>query len=551
MTRTALSLFLGAVVAIALAGCAGSQVREQANTTLDHQNAIAKDYLHQATNRAGGYEGPIVTKVPWVSVHAVPTPTPLPPAIFDRHAALNEPYPTQVQSVLNKLRDLTGLDVRLERDVIERPALQKVLTNAGSTPTGTTDSSGLSSVFSQQSLTLGAAEVTGASLPKVTISVSHIGTVKQILDSVASALQCQWRYEPDNHRILFYRYVTAYYHVVGFPGTTTNNNTVSSGSGGSGSTGSSATVTYSGSQLSPWKDLTTGIKALLSADGRYIVDQNSGTVVVRDLPAVVHRVTKFVHRLNNESHQQLAVDVRVYRVEVNGQDTRGINWAMLFNSSGYTASLVTPRGDLTNLSTLMVGVPSTSTARLAGSQGFFDSLSQLGKVSVVSTTTLRTVNHQMVPFNSTSTVRYISSTQVESTANVGTTTTQQTGSVEVGFSLQILPDIQPNGRNVLMQIGMNLSSLDSMQSVTQSGSTVQLPQTSKRDFEQRIWMRSGQSLVIAGYQQVNTSLTKSGLITYNSWAAGGRADASDGTDTLVIVITPHLRRIGDDFSAAS
>jgi len=547
MRPHSLRLVVVAALGLALAGCAGSQVRHQTDAKLNSQNVQAKKYLQAATSSSGKKDGPVVTDTPWVSVKPVTTRTKLPP-IFHKRAALSEPYPTQVQTVLDKLRQVTDLRITLQRDVIERPALQDVLAQQASTPPGSSmDSTGATSALAQQQQNLGETQVTGASLPKVNITVSHTGTVHSLLDAVASALQCDWRYEPDRKRIVFYRYVTRYYHLVGFPGTDSTSNTVTTGATSDG--GSQSSVTYGGNQLSKWKNLKDGLKALLSADGRFVVDETSGTVVVRDLPDIMKRVSEYIKDLNGSAKQQIAIDVRVYRVSVDSSDTRGINWGLLFESSGFKATLTSPRGNLTNVSSLVLASPDSATGNWNGSQLFLDSLSKLGKVSVVSTTTLRTVNHQAVPFNSTRTIAYVKSTQVQSTANVGTTTTQQTDSVDVGFNVNVMPDIQPNSRDVLMQVGMSLSALDDLKTISNKGSTVQLPEVSRRNFLQRIWLRSGQSLVVAGYQQVNTSLTKSGVITYDSWGAGGRADAANTTDTLVIVLTPHVRRIGNDFAS--
>jgi len=546
MRINSLWLVVVAALGLALAGCAGSQVRHQTDAKLNSQNVQAKKYLQSATSSSGKKDGPVVTDTPWVSVKPVTTKTKLPP-IFHKRAALSEPYPTQVQTVLDKLRQVTDLHITLQRDVIERPALQDVLAQQASTMTSTTDSTGAAASLANQQQNLGETQVTGASLPKVKITVSHTGTVQSLLDAVAAALQCDWRYEADQHRIVFYRYVTRYYHLVGFPGTDSTNNTVTTGSTSDG--GSTSSVTYGGNQLSKWKNLKDGLKSLLSADGRYIVDETSGTVLVRDLPDIMKRVSHYIGDLNSSAKQQIAIDVRVYRVSVDSSDTRGINWGLLFESSGFKATLTSPRGNLTNVSSLVLASPDSATGNWNGSQLFLDSLSKLGKVSVVSTTTLRTVNHQAVPFNSTRTIAYVKSTQVQSTANVGTTTTQQTDSVDVGFNVNVMPDIQPNSRDVLMQVGMSLSALDDLKTISNNGSTVQLPEVSRRNFLQRIWLRSGQSLVVAGYQQVNTSLTKSGVITYDSWGAGGRADAANTTDTLVIVLTPHVRRIGNDFAS--
>ena len=78
---------------------------------------------------------------------------------------------------------------------------------------------------------------------------------------------------------------------------------------------------------------------------------------------------------------------------------------------------------------------------------------------------------------------------------------------------------------------MHLSSLEEMQRFSTNDVTVDLPQTTNRSFSQRMRMKMGQTLVLAGYaQETKSNSTKGGFLF------GGKS-VSNGKSILIITVS--------------
>lgn len=542
---------------LGVSACTAMDVHE----TLDRDYALAQSGIDESMRAAASSKahattpaGPVViTDHPWVAVKPVPIACQLPP-IFFKNVTINEPFPTPIAHVLGKMEKIAGISMTLENDIVDGGKAgggnAASLATAGSL--GGMDSTGTTASASpQQVIDLSGVSMQGGNPDQdVRIALSYKGDVKGMLDAAANAMRASWRYEEHAHRVVFFRYLTKTFRLSMVPGTAESTSTVSTSSGsgqGGGSGGSQATSKFGGN-LSVWKSVEDAIKTMLSSHGAYNVSEATGMITVRDVPDVVQRVEEFIKNLNEGFAKQVTFDVKVYRVEDVKGDLRGINWNSLFQSAGMNLNVTTPRPDVTvnGLASAILSIPDTAVGSLrhwVGSQFFLDSLSKIGRTSIVTSTTLQTVNNQPVPIRIGRKIAYLKESQQSAIQGAGTTVTLSPGEVDVGFTMQILPHIQRNGRDMLVQIMMTLSNLDSMESFSSGGSTIQLPQVSSRDFMQRVWMTSGQTLVLAGFENAEGTEEKSGIIDARAWPIGGSENAKSKKDSIVIVITPTVTTV--------
>ena len=70
------------------------------------------------------------------------------------------------------------------------------------------------------------------------------------------------------------------------------------------------------------------------------------------------------------------------------------------------------------------------------------------------------------------------------------------------------------------------------------GQYIQNPIIESRGFTQEVAMKSGQSLVLTGYERVENTSEKSGVGSANNSLLGGTATASKTRSILVIILTP-------------
>jgi len=73
---------------------------------------------------------------------------------------------------------------------------------------------------------------------------------------------------------------------------------------------------------------------------------------------------------------------------------------------------------------------------------------------------------------------------------------------------------------------------------TSGSGSVQLPEIDTRQFLQRVAMKSGQTLVISGFEQTDSNLRASGIGHPRNIFTGGSLEGQAGKEILVIVITP-------------
>ncbi|HEX7684855.1 MAG TPA: PilN family type IVB pilus formation outer membrane protein, partial [Trinickia sp.] len=123
---------------------------------------------------------------------------------------------------------------------------------------------------------------------------------------------------------------------------------------------------------------------------------------------------------------------------------------------------------------------------------------------------------------------------------VGSQTSLTPGTVTTGFNMTLLPHMLDDG-TVLMQFYTNLSVLDALQTVSSGGANplqIQTPQIDTRNFLQRVAMKSGETLVISGYEGAADNSTQQGVGKPSNILLGGGYDARRSREVIVILITP-------------
>lgn len=105
----------------------------------------------------------------------------------------------------------------------------------------------------------------------------------------------------------------------------------------------------------------------------------------------------------------------------------------------------------------------------------------------------------------------------------------------------LLPLIQDDG-DVQLQVAFNLSDPPTIRNFTSKdgNSYIEMPYTKLRSLSQKTNLRAGQALVLTGFDQSNTRMTKNGTFTPGNFLLGGGRDGDDSRSTLVIIITPEL-----------
>lgn len=385
-------------------------------------------------------------------------------------------------------------------------------------------------------------------LPTGGVQLSYTGNLVGFMDLACARFGVSWEYR--NGQVVIFRTLTKTFVVYALPGDTTLDAKISNQSTGSGSSGTTSTAASSNSThntgvsvsgLSVWSALEQSIKGMLTSQGKVSVTPATGAVTVTDVPYIVDRVGKFVEEQNKSLGRQVMINVRVLSVSLTDMDDYGINWNLVYNSisNGIGATLTSNFTPNLAAAALKLSVLPTSKGTLAGSEAIISAISQQGQVSLVTSASVTTLNNQAVPVQVGRQTAYLASSSTTTTANVGSTTSITPGVVTTGFSMNLLPHVLEEGR-LLLQYAIDISSLDRMVTVSSGGSSIQTPEVQTRNFLQRVAVRSGETLVLSGFEQTENSATTQGVgSAQNTWAGGG-VKGNKKRDVIVVLITPMV-----------
>lgn len=373
------------------------------------------------------------------------------------------------------------------------------------------------------------------------------GKVSGMLDLIASRFGVSWEW--DGKGIYFFKTKSQTFRLAALPGDTslasrvgTQSNNATGGSQGSQASGSSSSELRAGvefSGLSIWKGIEDSIRTMMSDDGKLVVTASTGTITVDDTPLVLERVSKFVEEQNKALSRQVVINVRVLAVDLSKSHEYGINWDMVYENIGRSigvslANLAEPVTGGTNLALRVL--PGSS--MFGGSSAVIQALSKQGRVSQVTSASLVTINNQPAPIQVGRQTAYLaSSTTTIGTGGAGNTVTLQPGQVTTGFSMNMLPHILDSNR-LMLQYSGDISTLTRLSTVVSGGSSIQTPEIDTRNFMQRTFLNSGETLVVTGFEQFALNGDTQGVGSPENLALGGRLTSRDTKTVLVVLIQP-------------
>jgi len=413
----------------------------------------------------------------------------------------------------------------------------------------------------------------------VQVSVNYSGSVKGALDLLAA--KSGYVYTVHGNDIYWQAFITRTFDIAFMPGQSDYMMGKSSGAssggssgGGSGSGSGSGVVTayvddsasaqYSNLRgtLSIWNDLESTIKQILSADGKVVVSQSTTSVTVRDRPTNVSLVGKYVANLNSNLSKKVLVKVQILEVSLNSDFNYGIDWSIVENAfSGSNFILNANYGTPVSINVLTGGTtpPQFGISKSTTGQTWFslivNALKQQGKVSVVSEPRVVCLNNQVSVIRIIDNTGYLASVQTTafggsnasaSQTNQNSVTSQITpGNLVTGLTLYILPKLM--GNKIYLQVNADLINSLGIVTLSANGTTspsasstqpaIQVPNTEQKQFNQRSVLRSGETLILAGFRKISNQSGAMQLL--DSQALGGRAAAQSNSETIVL-ITPII-----------
>lgn len=415
----------------------------------------------------------------------------------------------------------------------------------------------------------------------VKISINYSGTVKGALDLLAA--KAGYVYTVNNNSIYWQAFVVRTFDIAFMPGSSDymmgkaagssgiSSVGMSGGSAGFGGSGGAAQVSaivddsaasqYSNlkATLSIWKDVEATIKQLMSPQGTVMVSESTTSVTVRDRPTNLELIARFIENLNSKLSRQVLVKVQVLDVTLSSDYNYGIDWNLMKKTlDGTTFKLNMNFGTPVSITPLSGPAISQTSDVLSITQtgvtafnAFINSLTQQGKVSIVTEPRAVCLNNQVSVIRIVSSQGYLASVQTTTLAGSssgGSSITSQLtpGTVTTGLTLYILPKIL--GSKIYLQVNADLSTNDGLTVVSSTagtltsdsdptGSIIQIPNTTQKQFNQRSVINSGDTLILAGFRELKNET--GAMQMFNLQALGGKGSTQQLKETIVL-ITPII-----------
>jgi len=267
----------------------------------------------------------------------------------------------------------------------------------------------------------------------------------------------------------------------------------------------------------------------LSSSGEAIANPELGLITITARPAMVQRIERYVSAINERFAHNVLIDVKIFSVSLDEQHSLGFGLNLLYKPlSALGATITTPAplkagNDTPGILTL--AAPSSS-QRWSGSSVVAQALSQFGKVALQKQGQVLAVNGQPSPIQVANEITYVTSSTTTTAANVGTSVTQNTGTLVVGFTANFIPLILGDNR-ILLSYQMQISSLASP--LTPNAQGIQTPNIASQSLQQQAFLNDGQAIVLFGFDEQSDGWSQA-----LSW--GGASSARNKARQMVVIV---------------
>ena len=380
------------------------------------------------------------------------------------------------------------------------------------------------------------------------------GDLKGLLDTAAARFGVSWKYQDGS--IKFFHLESRTFSIRAVPGDSALNATVGSASGSSGANGSSGNVGSTGgstgsatqvatsnsastqvsSQLSVWKGMHDSVSAMISTNGKVVVSPATGTLTVTETPDVLNRVAEFVDAQNALIGKQVMINATVLRVANTEKENFGISWDLVWNNLSNKYGIKNKFASEAGSSSFSAAILNPS-SKWNGSSVLIEALSQQGTVHLETSASITALNNQPTPVQVANQRTYVAQSSTTTVPNAGTTTAVTPAVVSSGFTMTVLPSVMHDG-TIIMQFQSDISALKQIRTITSGGVTIEAPELDTRNFLQRVTMKSGETLIISGFEQTDGNASRSGVGNPNNWLLGGGLKSDSGKEVMVILLTP-------------
>jgi len=284
-------------------------------------------------------------------------------------------------------------------------------------------------------------------------------------------------------------------------------------------------------------------RKLLSKRGKYSLNRLSGTLYVKDTPAVIRSVAKLINQLKETLARQIRIEARIIEVILSDEHSYGIDWDLLRKETK-TATKVTSASWALGEGLVLTGVHRAFTIN-----SVINALNTFGDTRIISNPNIRCKHGQPAIISVGTSIKYMEkkTTSGGTTDIYGRTTGVdvdiETSSVFDGVILGVIPFIQENGRITLL-INPIKSDVDRSSIIPEDvggGDKISLPRVNIKEMNTTIDVNNGDVVILGGLIDKRREGEKSGVPFLSAIPLFGNLfkydSMADETRELVIVLT--------------
>ncbi len=537
-------LLVTAISVALLSGCASNTpmidkgLESSANSAIEVQKHVRNNGMLLNSTYA-----PVIDSGIWVSTETIKSNSMMPSTITRDLYTFIKQDSLSLQQLTQFLSLRTGINFTIAKELREDPSSQNQNSGNSQSPiptvfAGNFSQLGLGNTSSMQTATAKNDLDNVVTIGRYTPNMKNV-TLEQFLDHMASSMGISWRYSA-TEGIHFYYYDSETFYIHATSSTI-------SGSGSASSSSESSEGSDSGSseqemdieiEVEFWDDLGESLEQLIKDKGEINVNQSTGAVTVFGNRSSISSVADYIKNLNKLLKLQVHMQLMIVTMQVDASDVASLSYDLLYNGDKFGLTLGTTGSTAAGASNI-VGSILDPDSKFKDSKFLIDALSSRGVVTNTTTTDMLISNYRPYHFKNGGTINYVGKVTSTTTPNVGTEQSVEVEELSTGMGVVFLPNIHDK-EQLSIDLMFGMSDLVKLEPVIVSEETIYLPQTSNYDVTNTFNMRSGESRVLAAFEDKSQSSLKSGTLSPDNFLLGGGRSTSGKRELVILIGTPRI-----------
>ena len=325
---------------------------------------------------------------------------------------------------------------------------------------------------------------------------------------------------------------------------------------------SDATRIRSITEFKFWENLEHQINTILARDedahevkNKSLINREAGIITVTGTKRQIERAENYINKISSRLHKQVLLETRIIELRYSDSNNSGMDWSKFD---------LTFKGDIgyqrSNLDGSAAGGSAYSFGYNFNLDGLMRFLNQYGEVETISQPKILTLNNQPAVINVGEQINYRYASGSVFTTTTGApsgTNTYEIGSVFIGLTLNIVPEITDDGFVILRinpvvsemldgseNLSNSVSSSNSESSTDEQGVRVMPPDTTIKQLSSIVKVKTGNRVLIGGLIANRTFTKNNEVPLLGAIPVVGKLFSYEGAETLkselIIIITPKI-----------